>query len=324
MPQVPDLPDLSEQVATAYQRILEGEAFPLETPGLASLLTTGLVSAYLPGTDAYSAVEPQYPALQMIQQIHTHLELLTSYTGALPGFLANLRDRFEASRPPHESIRHLVGRELINEHIAAEHSTARKEIASAQPGPRTPEDLSYSVDRDRAALKQGLSMRTMYHSSVRRVATVGDWAKAMATAGGEIRTFYSRFPRSIIFDRRVAFVPVHTAGGEPPADEAVMISDPLVVSQIVAVYDLFWERAEPWLDSRTHCKDKGLAASATQRAILRELCLGRNQKQAAKNLGISPAWVNNLMRELRDKLGVETLNEVIYWWATSPDHDLQD
>ena len=30
------------------------------------------------------------------------------------------------------------------------------------------------------------------------------------------------------------------------------------------------------------------------------------------------------MRELRDKLGVEVLNEVIYWWATSPDHDAQD
>jgi DNA-binding CsgD family transcriptional regulator len=324
VPQVPDLPDLSERVVTAYQRMLNGETLDPETPGLRSLLTAGLAADCPPDENAYIAIEPRYPALQMIQQIHTHLALLTAYTDTLPGFLANLRDRFQASRPPPESIQHLVGRELINEHIAAEHSAARKEIASAQPGHRTPDDLSYSFERDRAALKRGLAMRTMYHSSVRRVATIGDWAKNIATVGGEIRTIHGRFPRSIIFDRRVAFVPVYTSEGEPPANEAVMISDPLVVARIIAVYDLFWERAERWLGGRASCKGECLTTNAAQRAILRELCLGRNQKQAAKNLGISPAWVNNLMGELRKKLGVETLNEVIYWWATSPDHDAED
>ncbi|WP_127358912.1 helix-turn-helix domain-containing protein [Actinacidiphila soli] len=270
-----------------------------------------------------SAIEPRHRALPMIDEIHTHLEALTAYTGALPAFLATLRDRFEATRTSHESIQHLAGRELINEHIAREHGAARKEIVSAQPGNRTADDLAYSFERDRAALKQGVSMRTIYHSSVRRVATVGNWAKEMAAAGGEIRTVNGRFPRSIIFDRRVAFVPVHTAEGEPPADEAVMISNPLAVAGISAVFDLFWERAEPWL-SPTHGKDTGLTTTATQRAILRELCLGRTQAQAAKNLGISSAWVNNQLGELRTNLDMKTLNEVIYWWGKSPDHDVQD
>ncbi|MGW1799172.1 hypothetical protein ACWCQN_25180 [Streptomyces sp. NPDC001984] len=261
--------------------------------------------------------------MDMVDTVHQHLAALTAYTGALPGFLATMRDQFQVSGKRHESIQLLTDREVINEHIAREHAAAHTEIIAAQPGQRTPEDLSFSFDRDRGALKRGLPMRTLYHSSVRRVATVGDWAKAMATAGGEIRTLNGRFPRSIIFDRRVAFVPAQRSGGEPSPDEAVMITDPHGVGRIVDVFDMFWERAQPWY-GRTRRDDRGLLTTATQRAILRELCQGRTQSQAAKNLGIGPAWINEQLGQLRKKLGAQTLNKVIYWWATSPDHEVQD
>ncbi|MEU6417836.1 hypothetical protein [Streptomyces spiralis] len=310
----------------AYQRVLDGESVAAGTPGLAELLATGLVvKNWHAGNDTYSPIEPRYPALGMIEQVHAHMDMLTAHLGALPGFLATLRDQYQSARLPNETIQHLKGRGLVNDHIAREHASARTEIMSAQPGPRTPEDLAFSYDRDLGALKQGMAMRTLYHSSVRRVATVGNWAKAMAAAGGEIRTLNGRFPRSIIFDRRVAFVPVHTgtSDNEPPADEAVMISDPLVVARIAHTFDLFWERADPW-DSGPRGEEKGLSTTPLQRAILRELCLGRTQALAAKNLGIGPAWINEQLSQLRKKLGVQTLNELIYWWAKSPDHDVQD
>ncbi len=323
MPQFPDLPDLSDQAVRVYQQILDGKSVRPETQGLAELLATGLAVDCHTRDGTHVAIAPRLPALEMIQQVHAHLTALAAFTGALPEFLATLQEQYQASRPPHESIQRMAGRQLLCEHIAREHVGARTEIIYAQPGNRTPEDLAFSYDRDRSALKQGVSIRTLYHSSVRRVATVGDWAKAMTAAGGEVRTFNGRFPRSIIFDRRVAFIPVHTGEGEPPADEAVMISDPLVVRRIVAVFDLFWERANPWL-GRSTGGDKGLVTSAAQRAIVRELCLGRTQAQAARNLGIGSAWLNEQLRLLRKKLGVQTLNEVIYWWATSPDHEVQD
>jgi DNA-binding CsgD family transcriptional regulator len=324
VPQVPDLPDLSDDMAAIYQRILHGESVPPGTPGLTELLAGGLVAVNrLAGQDTYNAIEPRYAALQVTRQIHAQIAAVSTYTGALPGLLASLQDQFEAARPPHDAIQHLKGRDVINERIDHEHKAIRAEILTAQPGQRTRADLEYSYDRDRSALEQGLSMRTLYHSSVRRVPTVGDWAKAIAAAGGEIRTFNGRFPRSIIFDRRVAFVPVHTGEDEPPAEEAVMISDPLVVARIAYSFELFWERAEPWFGG-SRGEDMGVTTTATQRAILRELCLGRTQAQAAKNLGIGPSWVNEQLGQLRAKLGVETLNEAIYWWATSPDHAVQD
>ncbi|MEU6318184.1 hypothetical protein [Streptomyces sp. NPDC047009] len=324
MLQLPDLPELSDQVADTYQLILNGKPVPPEAPGLAELLTAGLAVDDHLGNGTYTPVEPRYPGLQMAQKVHEHLTALAAFTGALPEFMAVLRDRYQASRPPHASIQFLPGRALINEHIAREHASARTEIMCAQPGHRTPEDLSYSFDRDRGALQRGLSMRTLYHSSVRRVATVGDWAKSMAHAGGEIRTFNSRFPRSVIFDRRVAFIPARTGECETVSDEAVMVAEPLIVERLAYVFNLFWERAQPWYGRGDSGKDKGLVTTPTQRAILRELCLGRTQAQAAKNVGIGPAWINEQLGQLRKKLGARTLNEVIYWWATSPDHEVQD
>ncbi|MEU4094446.1 hypothetical protein [Streptomyces sp. NPDC026673] len=323
MPQVPDLPDLSASLADAYQRILDGETLARETEGLDSLLGNGLAAQYPYAPDTYSPVEPQYGALRMMHILHAHLEQLTAYAGAMPDLLVDLRDRYQSSRPSDKSIQHLIGRPAINKRIAAEHSGARKEILAAQPGPRSTEDLAHSFERDRSGLLRGLTMRTVYHGSVRRVAAIGDWARNMAAAGGEIRTVQGRFARSIVFDRRVAFVPVFTNEGEPPPDEAVMVSDPLVVGHIAHHFDLLWERADQW-EGRRETPEDGLVTNRSQRDILRELCLGRTQAQAAKNLGISSAWVNKQMGELRDKLGVGTLNEVIYWWATSPDHDEQD
>ncbi|MGW2938010.1 hypothetical protein ACWDA7_40795 [Streptomyces sp. NPDC001156] len=325
MPQLPDLPHLSEQAADTYELILNGKPVPPGTPGLDGLLSAGLAIDDGLGNDTYTAIEPRSSGFQMALQVHEHLTALAAFTRMVPEFMAGLRDRYNASRPPHTSIQRLQGRELINEHIAREHLVARTEVISAQPGHRTPEDLSYSFDRDCGALERGVPMRTLYHSTVRRVPTVGDWARSMAHAGGEIRTFNGRFPRSIIFDRRVAFIPARTGECDTASsEEVVMVTEPVMVGRLAYVFDLFWDRAQPWF-ARGDCKrEKALVTTPTQRAILRQLVQGRTQAQAAKSLGIGPAWINEQLGQLRKKLRVQTLNEVIYWWATSPDHEVQD
>lgn len=323
MTTVPELPDLSQRTLAAYQRLLDGEQVQPDTPGLQDLIAGGMAVNH-PANATYAPVEPRYGIFHLLTVLNEHMQALAGFTNLMPEFLGETRDRFRAARPTADApMEHLVGRDAVNLRIAEEHQGAAKEILASQPGPRTAEDLEHSFGRDVSALRRGLHMRTLYHHSVRRVTNVGDWARRMADAGGEVRTLNGRFPRSIIFDRRVAFVPVHLCDGDPPTDEAVLIKDPLVVAQIAAVYELFWERGEPWYGGRA-AYGADLQTTAIQRAILRELCLGRNQKAAAKNLGISSAWLNDQLRDLKTKLGVDTLNEVIYWWATSPDHDMQD
>ncbi|MGW3742486.1 hypothetical protein ACWD62_18140 [Streptomyces sp. NPDC005146] len=60
------------------------------------------------------------------------------------------------SRSPDDLVQHLVGRKLINERIAAEHSAARKEVSAAQPGSREPEDLTWLWCRSPAGSRLGV------------------------------------------------------------------------------------------------------------------------------------------------------------------------
>ncbi|MCX4858384.1 hypothetical protein [Streptomyces canus] len=316
---MPDLPDLSPQAVDTFLRILAGDKLAPTTHGLQELCDLGLAVPHPYEADVYAAVEPRHTYAHMVGLAHQHLLSLTTYVGALPDFLLQLRNHYNAARAT-DSVELLTGKRLINTRIAEQQSAARHEIRAAQPGQRTAEDLTRSRTRDPQALIRGLELRTLYHSSVRRVANVGEWANEMSAAGGEIRTLNTPFPRIIMYDTQAAFIPVHN-GDDESSEEAILVRDPLVCGFIGAVFDLFWESADPWYGGRGGNPDKSLKTTPTQRALLRQLCLGKNQKQAAKACGISASWANEQMSDLRKILDVETMNEVIYWWATSPDHD---
>nr|WTB35111.1 hypothetical protein OG781_41710 [Streptomyces sp. NBC_00830] len=148
-------------------------------------MNSGLAVAYPYTPDTYSPVQPLHAALQMMQIMHTHMSALTAYAGAMPDLLVNLRDRYQVTRSPDDLVQHLVGRKLINERIAAEHSAARKEVLAAQPGPRKPENLALSFERDTAGLRRGLAMRTVYNASVRRVTAIGSWGRTWPPSVGK-------------------------------------------------------------------------------------------------------------------------------------------
>ncbi|MGW4138818.1 hypothetical protein ACWELV_18855 [Streptomyces mirabilis] len=322
MPQVPKLPDLSPQAIDTYLRILAGDRLDPTTAGLKELVEVGLAVSHPYEADVYAAVEPRHTYAHMVNLAHQQLTSLTNYVGALPDFLMQLRNHYDAARAT-GSVELLTGKKLINTRIAEQNSAARQVVRTAQPGQRTAEDLTRSRTRDPQALARGLALRTLYHSSVRRVANVGEWAHEMAAAGGQIRTLNTPFPRIVMYDTQAAFIPVHNSDVDS-SEEAVLVRDPLVCGFIAAVFDLFWEGADPWLGGRGGSNPDGtLNTNPTQRAILRQLCLGKNQKQAAKACGISTSWANEQMSDLRKALDVETMNEVIYWWPTSPDHDVK-
>jgi DNA-binding CsgD family transcriptional regulator len=326
------LPDLSLPSLAAYQRALDGETLPADTPGLADLVAAKILVPFPGKLDVYVPVNPGSGTAHLLEIMQHQLEGLTAFTARLPSFLESIRDEFDARNQSGSDIQHLIGRDTINGRIADQHTGAQYEILSAQPGARTEQDLQYSFGRDHSALTRGLRMRTIYHQSVRRTPNVTEWAQRMSAAGGEIRTLNGRFTRSIIFDRRVAFVPVYDGDNEPPADQALMITNRLAVGRIAADFDNYWGRAAQWFgpnsadtdtDDDTGSSD-GLMTTTLQRCILRELCEGHDQRQAAKNLGISVAWINRQMTQLRKKIGVANLNATIHWWCRSPEYDIED
>ncbi|MFF3493695.1 hypothetical protein ACFYWS_20350 [Streptomyces sp. NPDC002795] len=309
-----------------YLSVLGGESVTPDTPGLEDLLRAGLAVPHPYDRDHYVAVDPEHSQRQLVDFAYQQLNAATNYLGELPQFMAHLRDHYAHSRSS-DSVELLVGKKLVNARIAEQQFAAQRIIRTAQPGPRTAEDLERSRTRDPQALGRGLTMRTLYHSSVRRLSTVGGWAREMAELGGEIRTLSIPFPRIIMFDMQAAFVAVRDKAGSTVPDQSLMIRHALACDFVASIFDLYWESADPWLggraSSRGGAERANLVTNPTQRAILRQLCLGRPRRVAAKECGISETWLDEQVRVLRKKVGAESRDALIYWWANSPDHNVR-
>lgn len=214
--------------------------------------------------------------------------------------------------------------------------SARTEILAAQPGgPRTRELLERSVARDQAALNRGVILRTVYRDTVRDNAVTAEYARTMSARGAAYRTLITHFERCIVVDRRVAFVSDHVVEGGPD-HAAWLITDRAMVAWIAAVYDIQWDRAAPWHGELRGRQDgqwtgvdtvsgpEGVRTSARQREILRGIAAGTEQRVLARRMGIAPRTLSDQVTMLKALWGVETLPELAYQWALSPDRHIDD
>ncbi|MCX4487894.1 LuxR C-terminal-related transcriptional regulator [Streptomyces anulatus] len=178
--------------------------------------------------------------------------------------------------------------------LAAE--DCRTEVLTAQPGgPRPVHALSRAQERDTAMLERGVAMRTIYQHSARFNSSTEAYAARLGAAGAEIRTLEVLFPRLIIFDRRVAFIPAR----EP---EALLIRHRDVVSYLVGVFELAWQAASP-IESAYKSRRDGLVISDVQKAISRLLLIEEKDAAIARRLGISERSCRQHIAAIMAQLG---------------------
>jgi hypothetical protein len=160
-----------------------------------------------------------------------------------------------------------------------------------------------------------------------------EYARIMSVHGASYRTLVSHFERCIIVDRRVAFISDHVVEGAP-AHAAWQVTDRALVAWIAAVYENEWNRADPWHGDLRNRSDRqwvdtitggnGLRTSPRQREILRAVAAGIEQKALARRLGISPRGLSDEIAVLKGVWGVQSLPELTYQWALSPDRLIND
>lgn len=226
---------------------------------------------------------------------------------------------------------------VVNARLDDVVASAEWEILAAQPGgPRTEAQLNRSVERDTAALERGVAKRTLYRATVRTNAITCQYARAMATRpsgrSGEFRTLVGPFERAIIVDRRVAFISNHLVAGAPE-HAAWQVTDPGVIAYMVAEFDAKWRRADPWHGELGRRGGEGVdtvsgpAAVRTtprQREVLRDIVVGRAQQATAQRLGISLRTLGVEVAELKSLFDAESLPELAFRWALSPDRLIDD
>ncbi|MFI6085377.1 LuxR C-terminal-related transcriptional regulator [Streptomyces sp. NPDC051217] len=304
-----------------YARLIAGETVSEDVPGVESLLALGAVMAEPIG--GYVPVSLDRLERRLRASVRDELERTARRLDEIPALLDELRSHQPSvAEELRAGSRYIAGVEAANRHIG-EAADEAHELLAAQPGLRTRRILTQAFNRDLAALTRGVSLRTLYHVSARTNPNVRERVAVMAPKGALFRTLARPFLRVLVFDRKVAFFSDHLEG-RPDSAGAWTVRDPAVCAYLAESFEQEWTLAQEWrAPERSREGTAGRTVSTQlQRTILRALVSGQDQQQIATALGYSSRTINVHLTNLRTELGYETVYQLVHWWATSPERDL--
>ncbi|MFD7236434.1 LuxR C-terminal-related transcriptional regulator [Streptomyces syringium] len=314
--------NLPDDARSVYQRIVRGEPVSAGTAGLDYLTALGIVTPDPAEPTTYVAADLQQAEAQLRTRAEGRLGEIVSYMSGIPSLFEELAAEARSmGRSPAgcPSSEFLEGVDRVNAHLARAIIRAREELLTSQPGPRNRKLLSKSVERDTAAIDRGVSMRTLYHASARANPPTREWVQMMTDKGARVRTLNSPFMRFVLVDRKSAVIQDYSDGRDA-LQGAWLIRDHAMCGFIAEVFEQYWTRADDWQGAEP--STSATVSTALQRTILRELCEGRDQQQIAHRLGYSQRTITAHLAELRNTLGLHTVHQLVYWWATSDERTL--
>ncbi|WUG26029.1 helix-turn-helix transcriptional regulator [Streptomyces sp. NBC_00464] len=189
----------------------------------------------------------------------------------------------------------LIGLDAIQSQLEILAKELTGECLAVMPGgAQSQESLDASRPLDEDAMRRGVTLLTLYQESVRNDPASLDYARWMSEAGGQVRTAPILPPRLLIFDRRVAVVPIdpaHTRRG------ALCTREPAIVATLCALFFQAWETAIPL--GAAGSSDR---ISPTEKELLKLLAGGLTDEAAAKRLGVSLRTVRRQMSSLMERL----------------------
>jgi len=213
-------------------------------------------------------------------------DVVAAYTSLKPNYSGETSER-------------LVGLDAIQarlEHLARDLS---RECLSVMPGgAQSQASLDASRLLDLGALRNGVTMLTLYQDSARNDAPTSAYARWLVDNGGQVRTSPTLPPRMVIFDRSVAIIPIDPMNTRMGA---LCTVEPAVVAWLVAAFEQAWEHSTELSVSAKNSDEGGL--SSFEKELLRLLGTGMTDEAAGGRLGISPRTVRRQMAALMDRLG---------------------
>lgn len=334
---------VSAATASTFGLIAAGLPVPAScADSVAELSSLGFVAVDPSGRPV--ALNPRDVAERRLREEITAASELLERARTIPVLMEQLGQQFErAQLRAGGSSEYLEDAAVVNMRLDDLLNSARTEILAAQPGgARTREQLERSMGRDQAALDRGVSMLTLYRDSVRQSSAMASHIAVMTGHGAEYRTLVAPYERAIVIDRRHAFVSDYAVAGSP-AHAAWHVTDPAAIGFIVGAFMNAWQLAQQWkgeprtdLDVQEAAAAEGwpvdtVSGPATavrttplERAILRDMVDGIQQRKTAARLGISVRTLTDHVAVLKAKFGAVSPAQLGCKFALSPDFQFDD
>ncbi|MET9951468.1 helix-turn-helix transcriptional regulator [Streptomyces sp. NPDC006339] len=197
-----------------------------------------------------------------------------------------------------EEAERLVGLDAIQDRLEILTRGLAQECLSIIPGgAQSQRSLDASRPLDEEAMARGVHLRAVYQDSARNDGPTLAYAQWTTERGGLVRTSPVLPPRMLIFDRRVALVPIDP---ENSRLGALCTSSSGIVASLVSLFEQTWETAVPLGADHRQRPDDGITAG--DRELLRLLASGLTDEGAGKRLGISVRTVRRQMAALMERL----------------------
>lgn len=175
------------------------------------------------------------------------------------------------------------GEKAIRDEIDSAILRCGTEILSLHPGGlRSQDQFGAAMTSVTSIFGRGLRCQFLYHHTARSNLGLVARARAAAENGGGIRTTATSFERLIVFDRRLAFIPVDSPGSAEQG--AAVISDGLVVEYLYRTFAHLWANAVPFEQAEDQIDEVSLD---TRMAILRLMSAGLKDEAIANRLGMA-------------------------------------
>lgn len=303
------------RAASLYEEAVSGSGLGLDDPrlveggeaheALALLRQIGLVVAD-ESERRWEAVDPAAVQGQVVAPLGQQgAELITesaSWARAFAGLTQAWRRSPTSVRGPFTELREPGIIPFITSLVA----DASDELLTAQPQARRDiRQLGGALERELAALRRGVRMKTLYQHAARRSTATHDYVEAVTREGAEVRTLDEFFNRIIVVDRRVAVIP-----GSEGLEVAMVIREPSLVDYLVDIFERSWERARPF---GNHDSGSVREIAAEQRAMtIRMMVGGHSDQTSAKRLGVSPRTYAGYVADLKAEFDVATRFQLGY------------
>lgn len=195
----------------------------------------------------------------------------------------------------------LIGLDAVRSCIERLALSARTEVACLMPGGAQREPL---IDQakivDQRVLDRGVSIRTIGLDSIRNDRATLAYARWLVERGAKVRTAPIIPVRLLIYDGRMALLPLDP--GETSSG-ALLVSAPGSLAVITAFFELLWVGATP-IGSTPPKNEDGLSPQELELLVL--LADGMTDEGAAHRLGLSQRTVRRIMADLMKRLGARS------------------
>ncbi|WP_201780027.1 helix-turn-helix transcriptional regulator [Lentzea aerocolonigenes] len=270
--------------------------------GLDELCSLSLVRQSWDEPGKLRAIPPRVGLTALLSRQESELKARQDQLNASRHALEHVIAEYTAFDEPQAGVEQLTGLDSARCRIETlAHECESEVLAFCPDGALTVDNMKASRALDEAVLSRGVKMRTIYLDSIVNDTASASYAEWLVGTGAEVRTVPISPPRMLIYDRRVAVVPIdpdNTAAG------AVLLNGAGVVAALCDLFSYVWESAFPFgMASPCAGPDE---LTPQEMAVLRLLAEGHTDETVARKLGVSVRTSRRITANIAKRLGVRS------------------